>query len=347
MRREVERHRRYAALSRSDEFGYRTADRPDHRRRRRLPRRDARAGRRHPDRDPRPRPQPRRAPLPGAGLAGPTGRPARSCCSSTPSSTTTAADSDDRARRRRPGRPGPASGVGAGPPGPAAGPVGVDELPPARRAARQGHRVRPRRRRRPDPARPGWPGSRGMGPMLVQSLAELLGHARRHPATGHRPRPGRSGSTATSTATTLKDHGLAAHRRRRVPLHAPHRHPRRRRLRPRQGLRPRRATGPDRHPQLRARCAGDITAGRPTAATAADRPAPAATCGRPPTGSASSSTTPAPTDSTPTAAELILTAPPGVDVYVPDARLDYQPTAVDRELARVATGPDRGHSGTC
>ena len=162
----------------------------------------------------------------------------------------------------------------------------------------------------------------GHGPVLIQALAELLGHADirlqpvldldaparvdryEHPETlkDHTwllaggdvfPWPPRTATRDTVDFDHPTPYTAPAHRGRPAP------------------------TTPD-------RCAGDTTAGRPTAATAPARPGPAATSGRPPTAPATSSTPPAPTPCTPEAAEIILTAPPGVDIYLADIDLrDY------------------------
>ena len=229
--------------------------------------------------------------------------------------------------------------MGAGPPGPAAGPVGVDELPPARRAARQGHRVRPRRRRRADPPGRGGPG-RGHGPDAGPVPGRAAGPPRRHPATGHRPVPAgpgrplrarrppsrtRSGCSPAATCSPSRprtatrdgvdfDHVKAYDRdgppgqtgtHNSGPLRRRHH-----RWKTHGGYRCRQA-GPGRH--LWQTPHGLCFLVDHTGTHRLD----------------------------PEAAEIILTAPPGIDVYVPDVRLQLDCASVGRGALVCGSVRDR------
>ena len=288
-------------------------------------------------RDPRPRPQPRRAPLPGAGLAGPTGRPAAAAARAhrvRRRRTRVPTTEPDVRRTRRPTER------------PVWAPAHLDRLLGrlAAMSCRQlaalrgeGHRVRPRRRRRPDRTRPGWPGSRAWARCWSSpwpsSWATTTSPCNRSSTSSRQVRVDRlrARRPPSRTHVWLLTGGDV------FPFTPRHRDPRRRRLRPRQGLRPRRATGPDRHPQLRAAAPATSPVEDPRRLplpTGRPRPAPVAD---PPRALLPASTTPAPTGSTPTAAELILTAPPGIDVYVPDVRLE-----LDRLPAGRRSSPRTG-----
>lgn len=90
----------------------------------------------------------------------------------------------------------------------------------------------------------------GVGPIDVSQLHEVLGHAdvTVTPVLDLRLR---RRVDAYEHPEVIKDHAWLQVRRRLLPLHPPHRHPRPRRLRPRHPLRPHRTTRADRPPQRR------------------------------------------------------------------------------------------------
>ena len=172
---------------------------------------------------------------------------------------------------------------------------------------------------------------------------EGLGPARHHPARRpprprrrHRPtRPRPPRPTPHRRLRTPRGHQgprLDPDRRRRLPLQPPHRHPRRRRLRPQQPLRPHRTTRPDRPPQQRP---------PPTRTPPLEDPRPLplphhrprqTPLANTPRTHPTSSTTKAPAGSTDDQADIILTAPDGVEIYVPQVTLVLGRTGLSRAL---------------
>ena len=191
-------------------------------------------------RDPRTRPQPRRAALAGHGLARPAGRPVA------------AAARPHRARPTSrdpptPSRTTDAAGVGAGPPGPSAGrsrPCPPASSPPSDQGPVFVHLTDAAL-----PHRTAWPGSR----TSARSSSSASPSSSATPTSGSNPSatsPRRFGSTDYEHPDALKDHIWKLAGGDAFPLRpAPPTAPSSTSTTPRRTTR--RATGPDRHPQLR------------------------------------------------------------------------------------------------